>query len=158
MAGNPWSGAYEEKVCISSDELKLNNSSEWVWALENNYDNNKNGKFVSFRCDNKENLLEVTKEYRCFLKLILNEKNKYGKYLGILEYRDGYPFVNNKQANNYNNYTVENYYFIRKDRDIGSTMKMIYKYFVDELEEEDIVLEILNNTAKEDNLGSLDTF
>lgn len=148
MSGNPFDdGTNDKRVCMTTNEIGMN--KEWEYILEKNFDNG--GKFSSFRCNNKCKLLEDTKEYRCFLKLILDERNKYGKYLGILEYRDGYPFVNNKEANNYSNYTVENYFFIRKDRDIESTMKLIYINFGYELKEEDIVLDILNN--KNNNLG-----
>ncbi|MBF7811928.1 hypothetical protein IS491_25385 [Clostridium beijerinckii] len=92
MSGNPWSSDIsEEKVCLSPDEFSINNSDDWTCALEKNYD--KGSKFSTFRCDNKEKLLEITKDYWCFLKLILDERNKYEKCLGILEYRNGYPFV-----------------------------------------------------------------
>jgi len=148
MSGNPWSGDIsEEKVCLSPDELNINNSNDWTYALEKNYD--KGSKFSTFRCDNKEKLLEITKDYWCFLKLILDERNKYKKCLGILEYRNGYPYVNNKEANNYNNYKVENYSFIEKNRDIESTMQLVSNCFRDELKEEDIVLDILKGTNME---------
>jgi hypothetical protein len=142
MSGNPWSSDIsEEKVCLSPDEFSINNSDDWTCALEKNYD--KGSKFSTFRCDNKEKLLEITKDYWCFLKLILDERNKYEKCLGILEYRNGYPFVNNKEASNYNNYKVENYVFIRENRDVKSTMKLIFNCFRDNLQEEGIVLNIL---------------
>lgn len=136
----------DEKEHLTSDELHINNT-EWPYELESNFD--KGGKFSTFRCNNKERLLQDTKEYRCFLKLIRDEKDIYGEYLGILEYREGYPFVNNKEANNYNNYNVENYFFIRKDRNIESTMKFIYVNFGNDLKEEDVVLELLNKTRGE---------
>lgn len=140
MSGNPFDyETHNKEASMTFNEISVN--KEWECILDENFDNG--GKFSSFRCNNKQKLLDDTKEFRCFLELILDERNKYEKCLGLLEYKNGYPFVNNREANNYSNYTVENYFFIGKDRDIESTMKLIFNCFGDNLKEEDMVLDIL---------------